>query len=602
MDGTKARTGVSELWIEGGLLFDGRGGDGVPATLRVEGGVLQEVLPADAPVPPGAERLDARGRWVTPGFVDMHTHYDAELEVAPGLTESLRHGVTTVVTGSCSLSLAVGAPRDLADMFCRVEAIPRERVLPVLEDVKDWDSPAGYLDHLDGLALGPNVACLLGHSTIRAAAMGLERSVTSGLRPSRAELAQMDAWLAEALDAGYLGLSISTLPWDKMDGDEAAPYRSRPMPSVFAGWREYWHLSRQLRRRGRVLQAVPNISTKVNVPLFFLLSAGLFGRPLRTTLISMMDVRSDRLAFRLAGWMSTLARKLLRADLRMQALPEPFDLWADGIDLVVFEEFAAGAAALHLKDAVERRALLADPAYRAHFKRDWRRRWRPKAFHRDLALAEVVACPDARLVGRSFADIARERGADPIDAFLDLVIEHGPALRWYTVMGNDRPEWLKWILRHPDILIGFSDAGAHLRNMAHYNFPLRMLRLVREAERAGTPFMSVGRAVQRLTSEIADWLGLDAGTLAPGRRADLVVVDPAGLGAEVDAVHEAPAPGMGLTRLVRRSDAAVAAVVVNGRVAFRHGAAAPEVGRQRLGQVLRVGAPARAPAELTAVS
>src|SRR5207237_2625642 len=123
----------------------------------------------------------------------------------------------------------------------------------------------------------------------------------------------------------------------------------------------------------------------------------------------------------------------------------------------------------------------------------------------------------------------RQRGSDAIDAFLDLVAEHGNALRWYTVMANDRPGPLRYIVSHPDILIGFSDAGAHLRQMAHYNFPLRMLRLVREAERKGQPFMSLERAVYRLTGEIADWLGLDAGTLAPGRRPDPVVVDPEAL-------------------------------------------------------------------------
>jgi N-acyl-D-aspartate/D-glutamate deacylase len=247
---------TDELVVTGGLVFDGRGGEGVVADVRIVDGAIVSVGPA-ASRGPGARIIDARGRWVTPGFVDMHTHYDAEVEAAPGLAESLRHGVTTVVTGSCSLSLAVGEPRDLADMFCRVEAIPRERVLPLLERVKDWSGPREYHEHLDGLALGPNVACFLGHSTIRAAAMGLERSLTAGLRPSKVELARMDAWLDEALDAGYLGLSISTLPWDKMDGEEASTYRSRPMPSVFATWSEYRHLARALRARGRVQQGVP---------------------------------------------------------------------------------------------------------------------------------------------------------------------------------------------------------------------------------------------------------------------------------------------------------------------------------------------------------
>jgi len=590
-------TNGPDVLIRGGTVFDGRGGPGREASVLVRGGRVAAVTAEPPAVGPDVEVIDAAGRWVTPGFVDLHTHYDAELECAPGLFESVRHGVTTVVTGSCSLSMAVGEPRDLADMFCRVEAIPREVVLPLIERVKDWDGPAGYLDHLAGQPLGPNVACLLGHSTIRAAAMGMERALTSRARPTRAEWARQEGWLDEALDAGYVGLSISTLPWDKMDGDA---FRSRPMPSCFAGWGEYRRLARRLRWRGRVLQAVPNISTKLNVPLFPLLSAG-FGlrRPLKTTLISMMDVRSDRLAFRLAGWMARLANRLLGADFRMQALPEPFDLWADGIDIVVFEEFEAGAAALHLKDAVARRELLRDPAYRRRFKRQWRRRWKPRAFHRNLRYAEVVACPDPSVVGKSFQELAAAAGRDEVDVFLDLVVEHGTALRWYTVMGNDRPEWLERIVAHPDALIGFSDAGAHLRNMAHYNFPLRLLRLVRDAERAGRPFMTVGRAVERLTSEVAAWLGLDAGVLAPGRRADVAVVDPARLDDALDAVHEEAVPELGgLRRLVRRNDAAVEAVLVNGRVAARRGEAAPDLGRERgFGRVLRVGTEAAPEAE-----
>ncbi len=580
--------------IQGGMVYDGRGGDAVRADVRVQGGVVAEIGP-DLVAQPGERVIDAQGAWVMPGFIDLHTHYDAEVEVDPGLHESVRHGVTTCVMGSCSLGMAVGEPADLADMFCRVEAIPREHVLPLLEQTKDWNSPTGYRDHLDQKALGPNIALLLGHSTIRAHVMGIERALSKRVRPSREEMARMDALLDEALDAGYLGLSISTLPWDKMDGDI---FRSRPMPSVFARWREYRHLARQLRRRGRVLQAVPNISTKVNVPLLFAMSAGLFRKGLKTTIISMMDVKADRLAFRLAGVMARVVNRWLGGDLRMQALPNVFDLWADGIDLVVFEELEAGTAALHLKGA-DRERLLSDPAFRKRFKRQWQNRLLPRAFHRNLADTEILACPDDTVVGQSFADVAAARGISTVDAFLDLVLEHGDALRWYTVMGNDRPAWLERIMAHPDILVGFSDAGAHLRQMAHYNFPLRMLHKVKTAQDEGRPFMTVGRAVQRLTSEIADWLGIDAGTLAVGRRADLVVVDPQHLDA-VEDIHEAALPAFGLSRLVRRNDEAVRVVLISGRLASAHGVPGPGLGTDSgFGQVLRATqthAPAAVPA------
>jgi N-acyl-D-aspartate/D-glutamate deacylase len=192
-------------------------------------------------------------------------------------------------------------------------------------------------------------------------------------------------------------------------------------------------------------------------------------------------------------------------------------------------------------------------------------------------------------VGRSFAEVAQARGEHVVETFLDLVARHGPALRWYTVMGNDRRGPLEKIVSHPDILIGFSDAGAHLRNMAHYNFPLRLLRLVKDAAAEGRPFMTVERAVERLTGEIAGWLGLDAGVLEEGRRADVVVVDPAGVDATVDQATEAEIPGFdGFRRLVRRNDRAVSAVLVNGKLAVENGAVRDEVGRQRgFGQVLR---------------
>ena len=422
--------------IRGGLVFDGLGNEPQVADVGVRDGNVVAIAP-DLRSEGAAEVIEAQGHWVTPGFIDLHTHYDAELEVTPEIFESVRHGVTTVVTGSCSLSMAVGDPVELADMFCRVEAIPRRVVKPLLEQRKDWDDPAGYLEHLQRQPLGPNVACMLGHSTIRAAAMGMARALDKNATPTEPEMVQMESWLEQSLDAGYIGLSISTLPWDKMDGDE---FRSRPMPSVFARWKEYRRLAKQLRKRGRVLQAIPNVSTKINVLLFPLISAGLWWRnTLKTTLISMMDVRADRFAFRIAGWLCRLANRFLGADLRLQALPEPFDLWADGVDLVVFVEFEAGTAALHVQDLMKRADLLRSPEYRARFKKQWRRKFVPKAYHRDLASAEILECPDRSVVGRTFAEVAEERGVDPVDAFLDLAADHGPALRWYTMMGNDRP-------------------------------------------------------------------------------------------------------------------------------------------------------------------
>src|SRR5262245_37661256 len=133
-----------DLVVENGTFFDGRGSPPLLRHLGIRGGIVEAV--SEAPLPRGPETtvVGARGDWVMPGFIDLHTHYDAELELAPGLAESVRHGVTTIVMGSCSLSLVPGTPEDLADMFARVEAIPYEVVRPLLESRKDWETVGDY--------------------------------------------------------------------------------------------------------------------------------------------------------------------------------------------------------------------------------------------------------------------------------------------------------------------------------------------------------------------------------------------------------------------------------------------------------------------------
>jgi N-acyl-D-glutamate deacylase len=562
--------------VEHGLYFDGTGAPGVVRHLGIRGGRIAAVseAPIDRPSDrAGARTIDARGKWVMPGFVDLHTHYDAELLAAPALSESVRHGVTTVAVGSCSISAVLSPAEDCSDLFTRVEAVPREHVLPLLRRAKAWSTPGEYVEFLRGHPLGPNVISFLGHSDLRTRVMGLGRAVDRRARPTREELAQMERWLEDALDHGFLGLSTMTNPWDKVDGDR---FRSAQLPSTYATWGEYRRLHRVLRRRGAVLQSAPSLVTKVNALLFLIASAGFGVRArLRTTLITLADAKSSRGLHRVLGALTRFVNRVLRGDLRWQTLPVPFEVYADGIDLVVFEELGAGQAALHLADEVARNALMSDEAYRRRFRRDYAARFSPRVWHRDFHDAQIVACPDARVVGRTFGAVADERGVHPVDAFLDLVVAHGRALRWRTTIANDRPAEVVAMINEPAALIGFSDAGAHVRNMAFYSFPLRMLRLVQDRSA-----MPIERAVWRLTGEIGDWLGVDAGHLRVGDRADLVVVDPSALDERLDRYCEAEMAGFGgLVRMVSRSDGAVAAVLINGRVAFADGELAPELGR-----------------------
>ncbi|ABZ97226.1 N-acyl-D-amino-acid deacylase family protein [Leptospira biflexa] len=569
---------MAETLIKQARIFDGSTNPSFIGDVRIKNGIVDTISKTELIPNPGETVIDAKGQWLTPGFIDFHTHYDAEIEVAPDLSESVRHGVTTISLGSCSLSLALGDPTDLADMFSRVEAIPRKNVLSILESKKNWNSAVDYKKHLNSLPLGPNVTSFAGHSAIRAHVMGLERSLTKGEKPTKQELNQMNQHLEEALDAGFMGLSINTLVWDKMDGSR---FRSRPLPSTFANWSEYQFLNRTLRKRGKIFQGVPNVSTKINVLMFLKEAFGIFRKPLKTTIISLMDVKFDPGLYKLLGVIGRITNTIFRSDFRFQALPEPFDLYADGMDVVVFEEFAAGAKANHIEDELERKQLMKDPKYRSWFKRQWTNWFLPRVFHRNFRETKIVDAPDKSLIGKSIDEVAKERGVHSVTAFLDLVAEHGNDVRWYTVMANHRKEPLQKIVSYPDILIGFSDAGAHLRGMAHYNFPLRMLKLVRDAELENKPFMTMEKAVHRLTGEIGDWFGIDAGYIKEGKRADLVLIDPNKLDESLAKDVEAPMPFMeDFKRWVRRNDDTIKKVFINGKLAVDGGKPVSNLGKE----------------------
>jgi N-acyl-D-aspartate/D-glutamate deacylase len=587
-----------DLIIRNGLWFDGLGNAPQVRTLGIRDGVVADIVTAELDDTDCPDVIDAAGKWVVPGFIDVHTHYDAEVLLDPGLRESVRHGVTTVLLGNCSLSTVYAESEDAADLFSRVEAVPRKFVLEALQSKKTWSTPAEYVHALEELPLGPNISSMLGHSDLRTAVLGLDRATTDGIVPSDAELEKMAELLDAGLDAGLLGMSGMDAPIDKLDGDR---FRSRALPSTFATWRERRRLIKVLRKRGRMLQSAPDVRNPLTALNFFLTSSGMFGRRrgVRMSLLVSADAKSAPGAVRVFGPGARLLNAVLGSSVRFQHLPVPFELYSDGIDLPVFEEFGAGTAALHLRDQLERNALLADTEYRRRFRKAFdRKKLGPSLWHRDFHDAVIVECPDASLVGKSFGQIAEERGLHPLDAFLDVLVENGERnVRWTTIVANHRPKQLDKLANEPVIHMGFSDAGAHLRNMAFYNFSLRLLKRVRDAEAAGQPFMSIERAVYRLTSEVADWFGFDAGTLRQGDRADFVVIDPAGLTDAVDGYHEEKVPFYGgLSRMVNRNDDAVVATGVGGTVVFRNGQFRDGYGTTaKSGRFLRAGSRALQP-------
>ncbi len=565
-----------DLLIQQGQVFDGTGTPPRTADVAIKDGRVVEISAKPLPTEGAARVMPAHGMWITPGFIDLHTHYDAEVMMAPSLEESVRHGVTTCFIGSCSISLIYSEAEDASDIFTRVESIPREYVLPELQKTKTWSDAAGYVKHLKTLPLGPNIASYMGHSDLRTAVMGLGRAVNPKEKPTEAEMREMERHLHEGIDHGLLGMSGMTNPWDKVDGER---FRSSALPSVYARWSEYRRLHKVLRQRGAILQSAPNLNNPVNAVFYLFTSAGLAMRSkLKTTLITLMDIKAKPKLDKLMGGAAHFFNKMLGGSFRWQALPQPFQVYADGIDFIIFEEFPAGEAALHLKRDFDRNKLFSNPDYRQRFKAQYQKKWGGRVWHRDFGDAFVIDCPDRSLVGKSIRQIADERKEHEVHTFLDLIIDHGRKLRWSTVIGNHDPKRIAANMNAPCALVGFSDAGAHLRNMAFYNFGPALLQMAAQDD----PVMTPEKAVWRLTGEIGEWYGIDAGHLKVGGQADLVVLDPAALkSAKLDQYAEAPFEVMGgLMRVVNRHDGVIKATVINGQMAFENDVINPRLGKE----------------------
>lgn len=574
-----------DVIVRGGQWFDGTGAAPAVRDIGIKDGRVVDVAPTLAGE--ATRVIDAEGQWVMPGIIDIHTHYDVEILVRPSLSESLRHGVTTTFLGSCSLSTIHATAEDAGDIFGRVEAIPRPFVVGALEEKKTWTTAGEYITALEQLPLGPNLAAFIGHSDIRSARMGLQRATDRNVVPTSAEMTQIEADLKDALDEGFVGMSSQELMFDKLDGEVC---RSRTLPSTYAKLKERRRLNKILRARGRALQGGPDVARPQSLVRMSFSSCGWGRKPaLKVSLLSAADIKAIPMV---AYVFPLLARWVNRfgGNLRFQHLPVPFEVYSDGIALPVFEEFGSGAAALHLSNKIEeQRHLMADEEYRRWFRKDYDKKYGPRVWHRDFFDAEITECPDESVIGKTFGQVGVDRGGvHPVDAFLDLVVEYGEKVRWRTTISNHRPKVLNLLTADPGVQLGFSDAGAHLRNMAFYNFGLRLLRRVRDAEKAGKPFMTVEHAVHRMTGELADWYGLDAGHLRVGDRADLIVIDPERLDSSLDDYAEEPVAEYGnLSRMVNRNDRTVTSVLVNGEYVFGNGEFAEVVGTQRTGEFLR---------------
>ncbi len=563
-----------DLLIKNGLIFDGLGSPAFAGDIGIKQGKIVAISP-DISLE-AAQVVDASGLWVTPGFIDIHTHYDLELEIAPGLSESVRHGVTTVVIGNCSLSVAVGEPQMLADIFQRVETLSHRLIGKWLNQSVSWQTPGEYLHHLQQLSLGPNVAPMLGHSAVRAHVMGLERSLT--VDPTPAELNQMEQIAESALDAGFLGISIDMFPWHRMSGE----WRGCTIPSQHAKPQEYARLAALCRERDRVFQVTPNLQRLASFFNIIALGSGIGQPPLRLTVLSALDAVHNRQMWRVFSPLLWIWNHLLRGNVRFQTLTEPFTIYSDGPVTPLFEEFSTGAQLNSCDSREERQELWESETFREQFRKDWLNGWR-KSFHRDLKLMEILSCPEASWQGLSFAAVAKKMQRDPVELFMDLLQQYDTDLRWVATGANDRLEPRLAMMKHPHILPGFTDAGAHVRNLGYYDGALSLLK-----QAVTTNFMTPEAAIHRVTGEPARWFRLDAGVLKVGGKADLVVLNPLGLESAIASPVEILDPILdGEPRMVKRgSDQIIHSVYIKGVPVVCRGQVSDRLGGEPLGTVL----------------
>ena len=606
-------------------VFDGSGGTPQVTDLLVRDGRIA-ATGKDLPAPIGAAVIDCSGRWLMPGLLDIHTHLDLEVELAPELPEAVRHGTTTVVMSNCSLGVAYGNQRrngedPIVDCFARVENVPRQ-VLRKVGDAVHWNDSGAYLEHFERLALGPNVVPMIPHSMLRIEVMGLQASVTR--EPTAEELGRMEALLEKGMAEGYAGFSTDALPFHYLAN---RPNTRKQIPTQFAPFHELKRLTHIVRRWDRVWQATPPKDSRVQTLRTFLLSSGrLYGRRLKTTAVAAIDLHTNRSLAKLGLTLSRLLNsRLLGGLFRFQALSAPFKLWSDGVITPIAEEIPELRLLneCELDDRAGRLRILDDPGYVRAFRAMWHKGKRgfnlanlkrrlgreDNVLNRRLDDMHVESCPlpcwngetleaawrrllawQAGSGGARNADEAAFFGTfprpagDDADFILHLLRQWDTQLRWHTTTANRDPAMVKKLLFHPLTLPGFNDSGAHLTNMAFYDCNLRTLKIAQE-----DGLQQVAVAVQRMTQAPAQFFGLNVGTLQPGAQADLCVVDPQTLRQwqPESTIRYIRREIFDCEQLVNRPEGVVTQVMIAGKLAWSGAGYTPAYSRERFGRVLR---------------
>ncbi|AQA17698.1 aminoacylase [Halioglobus japonicus] len=613
--------------IQNATVFDGSGDKPREMDIAIKRGKIA-AMGMFLPRSMADEVIDATGKWVTPGLLDIHTHLDLEVDLEPGLPEVVRHGTTTVLVGNCSLGTAFGSQRvgdqdPIVDCFTRVENIPKS-VLRKAAEAVTWDSTGEYMDHFDDMPLGPNIGIFIPHSMLRIEVMGLEASISR--EPTEAELVRMESLLDTAMDQGYLGMSTDGLPFHYLAN---SPHTDKRIPTQFASFGELKRLLRVVRNRNRVWQTTPIIENRAKAFLYFALTSGrLFGKTLKTSALSVMEfVLAPKVHRGFLGFAALMNSKLFKGNMHFQALGTNFRVWSDGIVSPLFEELDSTAEliAKEYDDVEGRMALLNDPAWVERFRSDWLHGRVGKGLAglktklgmpdnlvpRELRMMIFDGAPVSEWEGESLQDVYNrvqryQRGqsdqarsdaereafdrfprtmADDADFMLALLREYDKGFRFWVDIGNQGKRATLDFLLHKNAMPGFNDSGAHITNMAFFDSNLSSLKLAYNQS-----METVATMVKRLTSEPAAFFGLeDVGKLELGAQADLVIIDPEALANWDDNENRILAYRelFEHNQMLSRSDGVVTHTFINGEQVWCDGAVTEALGSKPLGRALR---------------
>ncbi|MGD7069833.1 N-acyl-D-amino-acid deacylase family protein [Acetobacter sp. AAB5] len=608
-------------------LFDGSGKSPVIADVAMTDGKIT-AIGTHLESTHGAFEIECQGLWLMPGLLDIHTHLDLEIELAPELPEVVRHGTTTVVISNCSIGVTYGHQRrngedPIVDCFARVENMPKS-VLSRVADACTWSDSQGYLHHLESLPLGPNVVPLIPHSMLRIEVMGLTASISR--EPTKQELAQMAQLLEAGMSQGYAGFSTDALPFHFLAN---TPNKKKKIPTQYARFPELSRLTNIVRRYNRVWQATPPKDDIFAAVRSFMLTSGrLYKQPLKTTVLAAIDLQTNRSAMYLCLLLSSILNsQVLKGNLRFQALSSSFRIWSDGAINPIADEVPEFRVLneLELDDRQGRARILNTPAWVKAFRKMWlkgKNGWSLARMLRRLRLEDVVLtrqlndmivaeCPLTGWVGETleapYRRLLKYQASNghnvslhdeetkffssfpnPIkdDAafFLHLLRAWDTDLRWETTFANRNAKTLRKLLFHNQTLPGFNDSGAHLANIGFYDGNLRALKI---AQQEG--LQQVSRMVHRLTELPAKFFGINAGLVYLGAQADLCIIDPVALAQwnPEKTYHFMHRPEFGCRQIVNRPDAVVRSVIIGGKMAWDNGTYSEEFGKTAYGRVIR---------------